>query len=90
MVFWGPNGAGKNHDDAHVDRLSSARWWLGQYAGPFRSRSIAGSPPALGVILPKTISLPDDIEVTDFLHYVGELRGLSDVDDRISGASNAC
>src|SRR4051812_38162197 len=33
--------------------------------------------------LPENNPLPDDIEVTDFLHYVGQLRGLNDVNDRM-------
>jgi ABC-2 type transport system ATP-binding protein len=33
--------------------------------------------------LPENNPLPEDIEVTDFLHYVGQLRGLNDENDRV-------
>lgn len=80
--FLGPNGAGKTTtmrlltgyltpDDGEADLLGFS---LTTHSLEIRRR--------LGY-LPENNPLPDDIEVTDFLHLVGSLRGMHDAAERL-------
>src|SRR4051812_30336602 len=80
--FLGPNGAGKTTtmrlltgylppDDGGADILGRVI-----LSSSLEIRRHLG-------YLPENNPLPDDIELTDYLHFIGRLRGLHDADDRL-------
>ncbi len=85
--FLGPNGAGKTTtmrvltgylppDDGEAKLLG-----LDLTTDSLQIRKRLG-------YLPENNPLPDDIEVSEYLHYVGRLRGLHDPDDRMRRVKN--
>jgi ABC-2 type transport system ATP-binding protein len=79
--FLGPNGAGK------TTTMRMLTGYLPPDDGSARLLGHSVLDQSLEVrrrlgYLPENNPLPDDIEVTDFLHYVGQLRGLNDADSR--------
>jgi len=85
--FLGPNGAGKtttmrlltgylSPDDGHANLLGHD---LADHSLEIRRK--------LGY-LPENNPLPDDIEVTEYLHYIGTLRGLDHEADRMKRVKN--
>jgi ABC-2 type transport system ATP-binding protein len=81
--FLGPNGAGKTTtmriltgylpaDDGEA-RVND----LDLFSNSIEVRRKLG-------YLPENNPLPDDLEVTDYLHFIGQLRGLHDESDRIN------
>jgi len=80
--FLGPNGAGKTTTMRLLTGYLPADDGEAKILGhDLRSESIEIRK-RLGY-LPENNPLPDDIEVTDFLHYIGVLRGLTDPTDRM-------
>lgn len=80
--FLGPNGAGKT---------TTMRLLTGYLPADDGDAKLLGHDLATGSIeirkrlgyLPENNPLPDDIEVTDYLHFIGRLRGLHDADHRM-------
>ena len=81
--FLGPNGAGK------TTTMRLLTGFLPPDEGSAHLLGFDALTQSLDVrrrlgYLPENNPLPDDIEVTDYLHFVGQLRGLHDEADRIS------
>lgn len=81
--FLGPNGAGK------TTTMRMLTGYLPPDGGSAEMLGHSVLDQSLEVrrrlgYLPENNPLPDDIEVTDFLHFVGQLRGLDDLDKRIN------
>lgn len=79
--FLGPNGAGK------TTTMRLLTGYLPPDDGAARLAGISLLSQSLEIrrrlgYLPENNPLPEDVEVTDYLHFVGRLRGLHDVADR--------
>ena len=80
--FLGPNGAGKTTTMRMLTGYLPPDGGTAQMLGHSVLDQSLDVRKRLGY-LPENNPLPDDIEVTDFLHYVGQLRGLSDLNTRM-------
>jgi ABC-2 type transport system ATP-binding protein len=81
--FLGPNGAGK------TTTMRLLTGYLPPDAGEAQLLGMDLLSHSLDIrrrlgYLPENNPLPDDVEVTDYLHYIGRLRGLDDHDHRMS------
>ncbi len=80
--FLGPNGAGKTTTMRLLtgylppDEGSATLMGMDSLTQSLEVRRRIG-------YLPENNPLPDDIEVTDYLHFIGQLRGLHDSADRL-------
>lgn len=80
--FLGPNGAGK------TTTMRLLTGYLPPDDGQAKLLDMDLSTESLQIrkrlgYLPENNPLPDDIEVSEYLHYVGRLRGLHDPDERL-------
>ncbi len=90
--FLGPNGAGKTTTMRLLTGYLSPDDGGAQLLGRDLKTDSLEIRKRLGY-LPENNPLPDDIEVTDYLHLVGRLRGLHDADKRLQRVKhvlNAC
>ncbi len=79
--FLGPNGAGKSTTMRVLTGYLPADDGEAKILGMDLSQSLEIRR-RLGYI-PENNPLPEDIEVTDYLHFIGQLRGLHDLKERI-------
>ncbi len=81
--FLGPNGAGKTTTMRLLTGFLPADEGSAQVLGHDALTQSIDVRRKLGY-LPENNPLPDDIEVTDYLHFIGRLRGLHDDAERLS------
>lgn len=79
--FLGPNGAGKTTTMRLLTGYLPPDGGEAELLGMRLTDSSLKIRKRLGY-LPENNPLPDDIEVTDYLHYIGSLRGLIDKNER--------